>query len=79
MKLTKESIDSCRTPGGSFTNETARFLGAKLPLVHGWPDHLIGRDISDADFTAAKSARFIRRAEDWFHKSEGQMGLPGMS
>jgi len=74
ITITKELIDECRTDKGSFTNETARQLGAPFPLMQGWPERLIGKHISGAAFAAAKQARFVKH-EPWFNRSAGQLPL----
>ena len=75
IRLTREKIDACRTEGGSITEETARLLGAELPLVQGWAHALIGTAVLEADYEAARAARHVRRFEPWFQKSPGQMGF----
>ena len=76
MTLTKELVDACRTDGGSFTVEAARMLGAKMPLVRGWAKALIGTEISETDYKAAKLARNVHPVgEPWSYRSPGQLGL----
>jgi hypothetical protein len=57
MKLTREMIESCRSDRGSFTIAAAQWLGAEIPLSVGWPERLVGREISDADFANARAYR----------------------
>ena len=76
MKLTKQLIDACRTEQGAFSDSTAELLGAKLPLVRGWPAALVGCEVSEVSYAAALQARHLRgRCEPRSHITRGQLGF----
>ena len=79
IRLTRELIDSCRSDRGEFTNETARILGAEIPLTKGWPAKLVGREIDEATWNAAKANRNRHPSgQPWILRSPGQMGFEGL-
>lgn len=64
MRITKKWIDENTTRAGGYTRKMVSLLGVPWPLVVGWKERLVGREISDAlaaEFCAvAKSSAPVR-------------------
>jgi hypothetical protein len=57
MLLTKDMIDACKTPSGSYTTETVIHFGLKFPIIKGWTRRLIGQEISEENYKLAFAGR----------------------
>lgn len=54
--VTRELLETLRTPAGGFTRATVQALGVAWPLVSGWMDRLEGTPISDKQLRDAERA-----------------------
>lgn len=61
ITLTRELIESLRTPAGGFNRATIDALGTGWPLVSGWIDRAIGTEVSDRAWRSAQKARTEQR------------------
>jgi hypothetical protein len=57
MILTKQLIDACKTPSGSYTTETVIHFGLKFPLIKGWIPRLVGHEITEENYKLAFDGR----------------------
>lgn len=58
MNLTRDAIERCRTAKGAFTKATVEALGLRWhELKAGWPDRLLGKEVSDEQYAKALAGR----------------------
>lgn len=50
MRLTHEAIEAGRSLNGGWSKEQVMLLGVKWPLVPGWKNGLIGREVPDENY-----------------------------
>lgn len=70
ITLTKELLDGLRTPAGGYNQKTTLILGTAWPLESGWRARLVGTEISERNYAAAKKAA----AEGRRHRFNGNRG-----
>jgi hypothetical protein len=59
VTITKEFIEAGMCESGGWSREQLRLIGVSWPLVRGWKDRAVGREISHSDaeiFLALKCA-----------------------
>jgi hypothetical protein len=49
-QLSKEFLDSLRTPNGGYTSTVLKLLGVDWPPIKGWKQRIIGKFISAENY-----------------------------
>ncbi len=62
ITLTPELIFRLRTSKGGFTNATLRAVGLKRPLERGWPQRMVGLEITSESYLEALKGRNFYRS-----------------
>lgn len=61
MKLTRAMIDSGRSEGGGWNAPQLKLIGVEWPPARGWPDRIIGNEISSKDYETFLALKGIRK------------------